>query len=1074
MSKRIILFTFFIFAAAISFAQTRTVKGKVSDDTGTPIPGVSVLQQGSKKGTQTDNNGNFSIEVSADAKNLIFSSVGYKNHTSSVTGKDVVNPTLERSAITGEEAVVIGYQTVKRKDLTGSVSSVGSRQIKDIPVNSAAEALTGRLAGVQLVTTEGKPGAEVTIRVRGGGSITQDNTPLYIVDGIQVENALGVISPQDIESVDVLKDASATAIYGARGSNGVVIITTKRGRNGKTQITYNGFVGSRQLVRKLDVMKPYDFVKYQYERSRGNATDSLNFVNNYGTTWDTLKNYQNVPFEDWQDDLFGRNANFTSHNIGVLGGNGNTQFNFGATYNKEEGILLNNGYDRKLFNFSLDQTVSSKVKVGITTRYNNTNVDGPGTSNDGSGASTNRLRQAVKYRPLLIKGQSNETYDPAYAQETNSNSLSQVNPILYNQSEYRRNKSDVLNISAYINLKLARFLSFRTTLGYDLTNGTQNAFDDSLSNNSKLNGGSQPLAYITTTKRVSYDISNVLTYSNAGSTKKFAKHNSISALAGHEVYDLTNGSEYIETRYFPLGIDPKVALANMNLGTPPTGVSLIKPLTFQATSRVVSGFGRFNYTRDNKYYLTLSARSDGSSKFATDHKWSFFPSGSVAWKISEEKFFTPLRNIVSSAKLRVSYGQAGNNRINDYLYKTVYTTGAVYGLNDQSVTGFVPNALTNPAIVWERTNSQNTGIDLDFLKGRISMSVDIYKNITKDLLVAVPIPASTGYTTQLQNVGSTQNKGVELQLSATPYQKKNFTWNTSFNISWNKNTVKSLGSHQNFYLQTSGWAFNTTPADYIVRVGDPVGSMWGYVTDGFYQISDFTYDATTKKYTLKTDQPDNSAVTSVAPQPGTLKFKDLDGNHLINDADKKIIGNANPKYFGGFNQQFVYKNFDASVFVNFQVGNDIYNANKLEFTSGYIPDANLLSIMNDRWTNINAQGQVVTDPTELAALNVNAKLWTPSKQSNSFILHSWAIEKGSFLRINNVSLGYTLPTAWTGKAKISRFRVYATVNNLKVFTNYSGYDPEVNARRTSGVTPGVDYSAYPKSRSYVFGVNVTL
>jgi TonB-linked SusC/RagA family outer membrane protein len=1081
MSKKLLLFSCFLMFAIISFAQTRTVKGRVVDETGAPASGVSVLQQGSAKGTKTDAQGNYSITVPSAVKSLIFTSVGFKKATASIGSDDVLNVTITRTSTTGDEVVVIGYQTVKRKDLTGSVSSVGAKQIKDIPVNSAAEALTGRLAGVQLTSTEGKPGSEVTIRVRGGGSITQDNTPLYIVDGSQVENALAVLSPQDIENVDVLKDASATAIYGARGANGVVIITTKKGKGGKTIISYNGFAGIRQLSNKLDVMKPYDFVKYQYERWKTNrpvaAADSTSFINNYGTTFDTLSVYKNFPFADWQEELFGRNANFQSHSVSVSGGSGNTQFSFGATSNTEEGILLNNGFDRKLFNFSLDHTANSILKVGITTRYNQTNLQGAGTSADGAGAATNRLRQAVKYRPLTIKGQGLEDYDPAYALETNTNSLSLVNPILYNESEYRRNKTDVLNISTYINLKLTNFLSFKTTFGYDLTNGIRNAFDDSLSNNSKLNGGSQPLANITITKRTTFNNSNVLTYSNTSSTKSFAKRNVITALVGHEIYDLTNKSNYSESRYFPLRIDPKIALSNMSLGSPPAGVALIKPTSSEVTSRVVSGFARFNYSRDNKYLLTLSGRADGSSKFSPNHRWSYFPSGSVAWKISEESFFSKIKNIVNEAKLRVSYGQAGNNRIADYLYTTAYNPNGVYGLNDALVSGYIPNALGNPELVWEKTNSQNIGLDLTFLKGRISLTADVYQNDTKDLLLSNAIPQSAGYGSQIMNSGSTRNKGVELQLAATPVSTKNFQWTSSFNISWNQNVIKSLGDRQTQILTTSGWAFNTSPADYIIKKGAPVGSMYGYTTDGFYQISDFNYDPATKLYTIKAGVVNDGAVTSEAPQPGTLKFKDINGDGLINDADRSIIGNPNPHYFGGFNNQFVYKNFDFSAFVNFVVGNDIYNANKLEFTSGYVPNANLLAIMNDRWTNIDATGNVVTDPAQLAALNVNAKIWSPSRQSNSFILHSWAIEKGSFLRINNLSLGYTLPTAWTSRAKITRFRIYATVNNLHVFTNYSGYDPEVNARRAVGagnVTPGVDYSAYPKSRSYIVGVNLSL
>ena len=1072
MNKLLTFLTLFFLIPVTLLAQNKTIRGKVIDESGNPLAGISVVQSGAKNGTQTDKDGNFSISIPNNKNDLLFSSVGYKPELFDVTGKDNITVIMQKEVTSSEEVVVVGYQTIKRKDLTGSVSSVNSRQIKDIPVNSAAEALSGRLAGVQLNTTEGKPGAELTIRVRGGGSITQDNTPLYIIDGIQVENALSVISPQDIESVDVLKDASATAIYGARGSNGVVIITTKRGRSGRTTISYNGFMGVKKLPNTLDVMNPYEFVTYQYERSRGNATDSTNFVNQYGTTWDTLKNYQSIPFTDWQEEMFGRKAKFSTHNISIAGGNAATQFNIGFTTNKEEGILLNTGFDRKMVNVNFDHNVNTILKVGINARYNNTVITGAGTSNDGS-FSTNRLRHALKYRPMLIKGQDLDDYDPAYAAETNANSLQLVNPILYNASEYRRNITDILNLGGYANLRITRYLSFRTTFGYDYTTSIQKSFDDTLTGNAKLNGASMPLASIMNTSRVTLNNSNVLTYSNAGGGS-FSKRNEITALVGQETYDRVDKGQYVETRYFPVGIDAKTALANMNLGSAPAGVSQPKPTSTEVTSRIASAFARFNYTRDRKYLLSLSGRLDGSSKFASNHRSAFFPSGSIAWRISEEKFFSKLKSVANELKVRVSYGQAGNNRISDFLYATIFTTNTQYGLNDGLVTGFLSPNLANPDLVWERTVSQNFGLDASFLNNRLQFTMDIYKNTTKDLLVNAPIDVTNGYTFQIQNVGSTENKGVEFQLNGTPMQKKNFTWSANFNISFNKNRIKTLGAYQNFYLANSGWLGNNFPADYIVRVGDPVGSMWGFETEGWYGIDDFTYNATTKVYTLKTNVASNLSVTSTAPQPGTLKFRDLNGDTLINEKDRKIIGNANPKFFGGLNQQFVYKNFDLNIFVNFQVGNDVYNANKLEFSSGYTPNANLLSIMNERWTNINTAGQVVTDPTELAALNVNAKIWSPSRQANSFILHSWAIEDASFLRINNVTLGYTLPVSLVSKAKIRSLRIYGTVNNLHVFSKYSGYDPEVSTRRGSGVTPGVDYSAYPRSRSYIIGVNLSL
>ncbi|MES1217840.1 MAG: TonB-dependent receptor, partial [Bacteroidota bacterium] len=943
-----------------------------------------------------------------------------------------------------------------------------ARQIKDIPINSAAQALAGRLAGVQITGTEGSPDAAAVIRVRGGGSITQDNSPLYIIDGIQIENGLSVISPQDIASVDVLKDASATAIYGARGANGVVIITTKGGKNQKPALSYNGMVGVSQLANKLEVMNPYDFVFYQYERSRGSTTDMNSFLNTYGTFAD-LELYKSIPFVDWQDQMFGRDAIQQTHNVSLSGGNNVTTYNLSLTSNTQDGILLGSDFDRKLVSFKFDHKLNKNVTLGFNTRYNNTLVNGAGVSNPGS-SSTNRLRHAVKYRPFLAGGQDLFTYDDDYANATNANSLQLVNPILYNDAEYRRSLTSVLNLSTYVDIKIASFLSFKSTVGFDFTDTRREAVDDSITGNSKQNGNGLPLASISTANQLTINNSNVLTFSNAKLKGRFNDKNKIIALVGHEIYQNRTRGENLFSRNFPSGISPKKAIGNMNLGTLYLNPSNLP--SFENTNRIVSGFARLNYEYDSKYLVTLTTRVDGSSKFAAGNKWDYFPSASVAWRASKEKFMDGISSVINDLKFRVSYGEAGNNRIGDFLYLTQFVTNTQYWLNDQLNTAFSPDGLANQNLVWEKTTSRNLGMDISFLNNKIQLSADVYKNTTKNLLIAVPVPTSSGYTTQIQNVGSTENRGIELQLNATPISKKDFTWNANFNISFNKNKVTALSTYQNFYYQASGWGVGSTAADFIVKVGEPVGSIRGFITDGYYSLSDFDYNAGT--YTLKAGQPNNLGVTSLAPYPGRLKYKDLDGNGIIDDADRTIIGVAQPDLFGGLNQQFTYKNFDLSVFLNFQAGNKVINANRLEFTNAYTPNSNMLADMNDRWRTVNDQGQVVTDPTELAKLNANAKLWSPSTSSNSFTLHSWAVEDGSFLRVNNISLGYNLPLSVTQKIKIQKLRIYVTANNLAVFTKYSGYDPEVSTRRSTPVTPGVDYSAYPRSRTYLAGINLTL
>lgn len=1071
----------FLIMAVPAMAQTRKITGQVTATGTGALAGVTVQVKNTKTGVSTDASGRYSLDVPTSGDPvLIFRFMGFKTVETKVNGRSEINIELTEEASSLNDVVIIGYGTARRRDLTGSVSSVNAKQIKDIPINSAAQALTGRLAGVQVTGSEGSPNADVMIRVRGGGSITQDNSPLYVIDGVQVENALSSISPQDIASIDVLKDASTTAIYGARGANGVVIITTKGGRNAKTTLNYSGFMGFRKLANKLEVMKPYDFVTYWYERTRGSVADSTAFARAYGTTWDTLANYKNAPFADWQDEMFGRKALMQTHNVSVNGGNAATQYNLSLTSNKEEGVMLRSDFDRKLASFKFDHTLNKIIKVGFNTRYNHTVVNGAGTTNEGS-ASTNRLRHSLKYRPLLMKGLGIDDFDQEYWLETNANSLSLGNPILLNAAEYRKNISDILNLSGYANIDLTKFLSFRSTFGYDLNTEERRAFDDTLTSNARQYGVA-PLANVQNIKKVTLNNSNVLTFNNSQLEGAFNKKNEITVLLGHEIYESRINTNSIETRYFPIGITPEWALANMNLGSPPQGVQQPKPVTTEITSRLVSFFGRVNYAYDKKYLLTFSMRGDGSSKFAEANKWGYFPSGSVAWRLSNEDFLKDKLGPVSDLKIRAAYGQAGNNRINDFLYQMQYSaiqqsvSFPQYGLNEQVVAALAPVALANLDLLWETTISRNLGLDLALWNGRLVFNADFYKNTTDNLLVAAPISPTLGYDKQMQNVGATTNKGMEFQVNAIPIQQKDFNWNLNFNISFNKNTVDRLAAKQvNGYLQNSGWFHPTNAtADYIVRVGDPVGAIWGLETDGFYRIEDFDYDAATRVYTLKKGVPSNNSITSTPPQPGTLKFKDLNGDSVITEKDRKVIGVAQPKFFGGLSQQFSYKQFDLSVFVNFQVGNDVFNANRLEFTSGYTNNSNLLAIMNDRWRTVNDRGEVVTDPVALAELNKNAKIWRPGTQAASFIAHSWAVEDGSFLRLNNISLGYTLPPSLLKKMRMQTLRIYGTVNNVAIWTKYSGYDPEVSTRRATGVTPGVDFSAYPRSRSFLLGLNLSL
>lgn len=1043
-------------------AQTvvKPVTGRILGVGNQPLDGASISVKGGGKSTVSDKDGRYSISVSGTAT-LVYSFISYTTKQEAINNRTEINVTLQPEVKEADEVVVIGYQTVRRRDVLASVSSISAKDLKDVPINSAAEALAGRLAGVQVTTAEGSPGADVKIRVRGGGSITQDNSPLYIIDGVQVENGLSTLSPQDIQSIDVLKDAAATAIYGARGANGVIIITTKSGRPGRITVNYNGNFGSKRITKTLNVLSPYDMVMFEYERTRANTTDSANFAKTYGTTFDTLKNYKNMPMVDWQREIMGMHGFSQTHNISVGGGNKNTTFNLSYTNNNDKAIVINSGYNRNLLNFKLDHNVGSKVKMGFSARYIDQEVYGAGVSDD-KGSAYNRLRNSVKYRPFLLDGIGIDQIDPSLADPV-GNGLNLVNPIILANEEYRKKSTVALNLTGYINYTIVKNLTFKSTFGIDNNTVTDRMFSDTITPYSKISGSSKPIAELDTTNRLTFTNSNVLTYS----LHDIGKKHDIDVLLGEETYRVNTKTATNIWGGYPVGTTVDQAFSQSPTGKYFTGYPRVVKSEFTS----LSYFGRLSYAYDKKYLLSFNMRADGSSKFAPDVRWGYFPSASAAWRISREKFMRN-NNFFNDLKLRVGYGEVGNNRIDDYLYLTTFNTNVYYGLNGQATGGYLPVSLVNELLKWETTVNKNVGLDVAVLHNRIQLSVDYYQNTTKDLLLNVPTPTTSGYTVQLQNIGATTNKGVEFQLNANIIRSKSFTWNASFNISFNTNTIDALGRSQSSFLQSAGWGVSGQPADYIVKVGQSVGAMYGLVTDGFYKVDDFDYNAATKTYTLKAGVPTDASIIGT-PQPGSIRFKDLNGDGKIDlDNDRTIIGNASPKYTGGFNQQFTYKGFDMSIFFNFVQGNSIYNANKIEFSNAYTPNSNVIADMAGRFRTVNDQGQVVTDPNELKTLNANATMWKPIAGAGAFYPHSWAIEDGSFLRLNNLSIGYTLPVKIVDKLHIQRLRIYATGNNLALFTKYTGYDPEVNVR-SNPTTPGLDYSAYPKSRSYVFGVNVT-
>lgn len=1070
--SKIIAIVATLLCCGYSFAQqTATVTGKVvNDSTQKPLQSASIVVVGLKRGVQTDAQGNFTVKIPDDNKphKLLISVVGYASKEVTVTGSSNITVKLKEDIKDeGEIVVQTGYGGgIKKKELAASVSTVGAKDLKDIPINSVGEALNGRLAGVTASTAEGSPDAEVRVRVRGGGSITQDNSPLYVIDGVIVESGLSNVVLQDIQDITVLKDAAATAIYGARGANGVIVISTKTGKIGKLKVTYNAFYGVKKLARTLDVLSPNEFIKYQYEREGGFASST--FTGNYVSTWDSVVNFSHYKTArpiNWQKEVMGEVGNTVQQNIGFSGGTKKITYNFGYTFQDDKAIVRNSSFKRHQLNFKTEYKVTDKLKIGLSTRYVNQNVWGAGVSSE-SGSAYNRLRQSVKFRPYLLPGQSIDEVDPN--DDNPGNNLSLINPIKLSDQEYRRKTTNGYNITASLSYTFNKHFSFKSTFGWDNNLVESRAYDDSITPFATIQNGRNPIISFDTLRRKSWVNSNTITYS----LKNYKKKHDLEILLGQEaraLNTLVGGHQSRNLQKF----GNRDSLFNVfNTLTEQAGYPLLK----KTRETNVSFFTRIGYTYNKKYIFNFVLRADGSSKFIDENKWGYFPSASVAWRLSNEKFFDKskfLSKVFNDVKIRAGFGSNGNSRIDDYLFSTVFglDPSRYYGLNQQVVNAWYSNQLANQKIKWESTVNRNLGIDLVFAKKRIELSVDYYYNTSKDLLLNANIAPTFGYATQIQNIGKTKNSGYEVQLNASILQRRTgLNWNANFNFSYNKGEIVELNNGLQSYLPPPSWGVSGQPSDYTVKVGESVGAIWGYVTDGFYKVSDFDYNSGSQTYTLKSGVVNNTVIT---PQPGTIKFKDLNGDGKIDptDNDKQIIGRAAPKFSGGLNQQFTFKNFDASLFFNFAFGNDIYNANKIEFTNAYTPNSNLLAVMNNRWRTIDDNGITITDPTALAALNKDAGIWKPIPGSAGFFPHSWAIEDGSFVRLNNLTIGYSLPIKTLAKWRINRFRIYVTGNNLAVFTKYTGYDPEVSVRK-SPLTPGLDYSAYPKSRSIIFGLNV--
>lgn len=1058
----------FLLVAMISLsvsAQNVTVKGTVTDKTGETVIGASVVEKGNtSNGTITDIDGNFSLSVPANAT-LVISYVGMRSQDVDIKGKQSIQVVLEDDAQALEEVVVIGYGSVKRKDLTGSVATVGAEALAAVPVASATEALQGKMAGVQITTTEGSPDAEMKIRVRGGGSITGDNTPLFIVDGFPVES-ISDIPASDIEDMTVLKDASSTAIYGSRGANGVILVTTKSGKEGKLSVSYNTYYSWKKMAKTLNTLGATDYVRWQREYALLRDNESR-FTNLFGN-WQDADLYENAATNDWQDQVFGRTGNTFNHNLTISGGSEKTKFNMGYAHMNDKAIMLGSSFRRDNLSLKLNHKVNEKVSLDFSMRYANTTVNGAGANESKNEVSSadSRMKNVMIY-PMFNFADLSDSYDPDFQL---------TNPITSVYDTDRKQNRQSFNMNGSFSWEIFKNFKFKTEFGLDWYYNTDKRYYGPTTYNARTNStdseGVHPMAYFADTQRKTFRNTNTVNYDFKDIINN--KDHSLNVLIGEETLNKKGSLNDDRLSFYPLSFTASQAWALSSQGTP---YSVNKYIN--ADDNLLSYFGRVNYDYQSKYLVSATFRADGSSKFSKENRWGYFPSAAVAWRVSSESFMEKSKEWLDDLKLRFSYGTAGNNNIPADQTSPIWSSGSTTWLNQFPsywtsgiASGQSGSFASNPDLTWETTITRNIGLDYTMFGGKLTGSFEYYWNTTKDLLIAFPVSGS-GYDYQYRNLGETENKGFEASITWNAINTKNYGLSFSGNIGFNKNKVKSLGSLSQ-YAASSGWASTQIQDDYIVKPGRPVGEIYGYVSNGRYEVSDFEdYYAAGERWVLKEGVVSNAGVIGTSYlRPGAMKLKNMNDDEVIDANDRTVIGNTNPKASGGFNLSGRVYGFDLSANFTYSIGNDVYNANKIEYTSSYqYYYRNMIDIMADgkRWTNLDADGNLVNDPTQLAAMNANTTMWSPY---TSYVLTDWAIEDGSFLRLSTLTLGYTLPQALTKKVGINNLRFYATCYNVFCLTGYSGFDPEVSTRNRTALTPGVDYSAYPKSRQFVIGLNL--
>ncbi len=1078
LKSRLLLFmTLLLMMPMGALAQNISIKGNVVDMLGDPIIGASVIEKDNKSnGTITDLDGNFTLSI-PKGKKLLVTYVGMEQQEVTPTaGKELKIVMRDDAQSIDEVVVTAGYVSRARKDLTGSVGSVSGIKLAAVPVTSAAVALQGKIAGVQVTSVDGAPGADINIRVRGGTSVTQSNEPLYIVDGFQVDN-INDIPPTDIASIDVLKDASLTAIYGSKGGNGVVVVTTKSAKEGKITVSFNGQVSYSHLAKNLDLMNAEEFARYQYDWAAANGTRSSNakfFRANFGNPLD-LDIYSRATTHDWQDQVMGENPINYSANVTIGGGSEKFRFNASLTNSEDKGIIMGSGVRRTNMNIKMNIGITRNLTLTINPRFSYRRDTGAGGDKIGSGGIIDVLR----YRPTNGLREF-AFWDPATVDPDDEAIFEYTNPKSDIGQNTLKKHSYALTQQMSLEWKPIKGLSLRTDGAFFISFNDDNRFYGAMTGEGQSNN-KLPVAQITKKQSENFTWTNLANY-----TFDVNKVNNFFFLIGAELQQRQSRQTFMKNRYFPRNISSDKALNNMGLGTPWQSTSYLS-----TPEKTASFFGQANYNYDYKYLLSATFRADGSTKFAPGEQWGYFPSVSGAWVISKEGFLED-NSVINNLKLRASIGKAGNNRIDDdmwrYLYTVNTTGGPGFGENLENGEQWYGNGgdktFPNAKIKWETTITRNVAFDISLFGDRLNITPEVYWNTTKDLLYKSDIPSTTGYVQQMQNIGQVTNKGFELSINGDILRGKDYVLSANLTFGHNKMKVDKLNDTDDVIWDVND-RWKSSYNDYCLRVGDQVGLIYGFVYDGLYSMDEFTFDpaqnmlAVPKEGTI-INNVFNDSNSGVATLPGKIKFKDLNGDGQITEADRTVIGNTNPKVQGGFGLSGQWRNIDFSANFNYMIDFDVNNATAYQLSSSEGNSKNFFNVLSkftDRWTYVREDGECMYKNTYLEnsvegyrELNVGKTLWNPTDVTNK-VTHSYFIEDGSFLRCQDISIGYTFPQMLTKKWGLSKLRLYVSGYNLFIITNYSGYDPEVDVQ--TGLTCGMDYNRYPRSRSYIFGANIT-